>query len=84
MFCRSLFVLLYFFFWLLCCLFFFDIQILLAPLVSSNSYVQNKKIALEFWISMCKIKLSKKLILYFYTFLVAKVAELRIKNGYPN
>ena len=37
MFCRSLFVLLYFFFWPLCCLFFFDIWILIAPLVSSNS-----------------------------------------------
>jgi hypothetical protein len=31
------FVLLYFFFWPLCCLFFFDIRILIAPLVSSNS-----------------------------------------------
>jgi hypothetical protein len=28
---------LYFFFWPLCCLFFFDIQILITPLVSSNS-----------------------------------------------
>ena len=37
MFCRSLFVLLYFFFWPLCCLFFFDIRIMIAPLVSSNS-----------------------------------------------
>jgi hypothetical protein len=37
MFCRSLFVLLYFFFWPLCCLFFFDIRILIAPLISSNS-----------------------------------------------
>ena len=37
MFCRSLFVLLYFFFWPLYCLFFFDIQILITPLVSSNS-----------------------------------------------
>ena len=37
MFCRSLFVPLYFFFWPLCCLFFFDILILIAPLVSSNS-----------------------------------------------
>ena len=37
MFCRSLFVLLYFFFRPLCCLFFFDIRILIAPLVSSNS-----------------------------------------------
>ena len=39
MFCRSLFVLLYFFFWSLCCLFFFDIQILITPLVYSNSSV---------------------------------------------
>ena len=38
MFCRSFFVLLYFFFWPLCFLFFFDIQILITPLVSSNSY----------------------------------------------
>jgi len=37
MFCRSLFVLLSFFFWPLCCLFFFDIRILIAPLISSNS-----------------------------------------------
>ena len=36
-FCRWLFVLLYFFFWSLCCLFFFDVRILIAPLVSSNS-----------------------------------------------
>jgi hypothetical protein len=35
MFCR--FVLLSFFLWPLCCLFFFDILILIAPLVSSNS-----------------------------------------------
>jgi hypothetical protein len=28
---------LYFFFWSLCCLFFFDLQILITPLVSSNS-----------------------------------------------
>ena len=42
MFCRSLFVLLYVFFWPLCCLFFFDIRILIAPLVYSNSsYHQN-------------------------------------------
>jgi hypothetical protein len=37
MFCRTLFVLLHFFFWSLCCLFFFDIRILIALLVSSNS-----------------------------------------------
>ena len=37
MFCWSLFVLLYFFFWPLYYLFFFDIRILIAPLVSSNS-----------------------------------------------
>jgi hypothetical protein len=37
MFCWSLFVLLYFFFWPLCCLSVFDIRILFAPLVSSNS-----------------------------------------------
>jgi hypothetical protein len=37
MFCRSLFVLLYFFFCPFCCLFFFDIRILIASLVSSNS-----------------------------------------------
>ena len=37
------FVLLYFFFCPLCCLFFFDIRILIAPLVSSNSsYVANR------------------------------------------
>ena len=35
MFCRSLFI----FFWPLCCLFFFDIQILINPLVSSNSSI---------------------------------------------
>jgi len=34
--CRSLFVLLSFLFWLLCCLF-FDLQVLITPLVSSNS-----------------------------------------------
>jgi hypothetical protein len=38
MLCRSLFVLLYFFFWPLCCLLFFDIRILIATLVSSNSF----------------------------------------------
>ena len=37
MFCRSLFVLLSFLFWPLCCLSFFDLQILITPLVSSNS-----------------------------------------------
>jgi hypothetical protein len=37
MFCRSLFVLLYSFFWPLCCLFFFDLQIIITPLVASNS-----------------------------------------------
>jgi hypothetical protein len=37
MFYKSLFVLLYSFFWPLCCLFIFDIQISIAPLVSSNS-----------------------------------------------
>jgi hypothetical protein len=37
MFCKSLFVLVYSFIWPLCCLFFFDIQIMIAPLVSSNS-----------------------------------------------
>ena len=37
MFCRSLFVLLCVLFWSLCCLFFFDIQILITPLVSTNS-----------------------------------------------
>jgi hypothetical protein len=36
-FCRSFFVLLYFYFWPLCCLFFFDVQILITPLVSTNS-----------------------------------------------
>jgi hypothetical protein len=39
-FCRSLAVLLYFYFWTLCSLFFFDIRILIAPLVSSNSSFQ--------------------------------------------
>ena len=39
MFCRSLFVILYFFFWPLCCLFFFDIRIMIAPLISSNSSI---------------------------------------------
>ena len=38
MLCWSLLVLLYLFFWPLCCLFFFDIQILITPLVSSNSF----------------------------------------------
>ena len=37
MFCKLLFVLLSFFFWPLCCLFIFDIWIMIAPLVSSNS-----------------------------------------------
>ena len=37
MLCRWLFVFLYLFFWPLCCLLFFDIQILITPLVSSNS-----------------------------------------------
>ena len=37
MLCKSLFVLLYFFFWPLFCLFFFNIRIMIAPLVSSNS-----------------------------------------------
>ena len=36
-FCRLLFVLLNFFFWPLCCLFIFDLQILITPLLSSNS-----------------------------------------------
>jgi hypothetical protein len=40
LFCRSLLDLLYFFFWQMCCLF-FDIRILIAPLVSSNSSWQN-------------------------------------------
>jgi hypothetical protein len=39
--CRTLFGLLYFFLWPLCCLFFFDIWILIAPLVSSNSSFHN-------------------------------------------
>jgi hypothetical protein len=34
---HSLLVLLFFFFLSLCCLFFFDMQILITPLVSSNS-----------------------------------------------
>ena len=38
MLCWSLLVLLYLFFLPLCCLFFFDIQILITPLVSSNSF----------------------------------------------
>ena len=37
MFCRSLFVLLSFFFWPSRCLSLFDLQILITPLVSSNS-----------------------------------------------
>jgi hypothetical protein len=36
-FCRSLFVLVFFFCWPLWCLSFFDLQILIIPLVSSNS-----------------------------------------------
>ena len=44
MFCRSLFVLLSFFFWPLCCLFCFDLQILITPLVSSNSSFLIKKV----------------------------------------
>jgi hypothetical protein len=40
MFCRSLFALFCsFFLWLLCCRFFFDIQILITPLISSNSSI---------------------------------------------
>jgi hypothetical protein len=37
MLCRLLFVLLYFFSWSLCCLSFFNLQLLITPLVSSNS-----------------------------------------------
>jgi hypothetical protein len=37
MFCRSLFVLMPLFFWTLFCLSFFDLQILISPVVSSNS-----------------------------------------------
>ena len=37
MFCRLLFILLYFFIWPLCYLFFYDIRIMIAPMVSSNS-----------------------------------------------
>jgi hypothetical protein len=40
-FCRSLFVLLSFFFWPLCCLSFFDLRILIASLISSNSSHNN-------------------------------------------
>ena len=43
MFCRSLFVLLSFFFWPLCCLSFFDLRILITPLVSSNSCIENRQ-----------------------------------------
>jgi hypothetical protein len=39
---RSLFVPLYFSFWSLCCLSVFDIRILIAPLVSSNSSFRKK------------------------------------------
>jgi hypothetical protein len=41
-FCRSLFVLLFIFFWSLRCLFFFDMRILIAPLVSSNSSLRKQ------------------------------------------
>jgi hypothetical protein len=45
MFCRSLFVHLSFFFWPLCCLS-FDLQILITPLVSSNStYLYTAKLS---------------------------------------
>ena len=49
----SLFVLLYFFFWPLCCLF-FDIHILIAPLVSSNSscHIMNYSNYLSMFISL--------------------------------
>jgi len=43
--CRSLFVLLFFFFWLLCCLSFFKLQLLVAPLVSSNFSYNHFKIS---------------------------------------
>ena len=41
MFQRLLFVLLFFFIWSLCCLSFFDLQILITPLLSSNSSYQH-------------------------------------------
>ena len=50
-FCRSLFVLWYFFFWPLCCLFFFDLQILITPLVSSNSFCGKRTPAQTFCVS---------------------------------
>ena len=47
---RSLFVFLSFFFWSLCCLFFFDIRILIAPFVSSNSsYIEIYKVEFNWW-----------------------------------
>jgi hypothetical protein len=48
MFCRSLFVLLYFFFWPLCCLFIFDIRILIAPLVFSNSSSYVRSLSVQY------------------------------------
>ena len=64
MFCRSLFVFLYFFFWPLCCLFFFNIQIMIIPLVSSNSSSNGH----SFFIVHCIIELS--LFMFFFVVLV--------------
>jgi hypothetical protein len=49
-----------FFIWPLRCLFFFDIRILIAPLVSSNSsYVWDKELEIVKYILYLGIKLSK-------------------------
>jgi hypothetical protein len=54
MFCWSLFVPLYLFFWPLCCLF-FDILILIAPLVSSNSSIMLTTSGTYPWSSVTQI-----------------------------
>jgi hypothetical protein len=66
MFCRSLFVLLYFFFWPLYCLFFFDIRIMIAPLVSSNSpyYKERYNLDLEHYILFYYCLLLRELFSY--------------------
>jgi len=71
MFCRSLFVLLYFFFWPLCCLYFFDVRILIAPLVSSNSSCGNHRNCkyastcniLPMWLNITNLRLTRRVLL---------------------
>ena len=77
-----------FFIWPLCCLFFFDIWILIAPLVSSNSSSTQVNIcyvlSVVLFFLLCHIRIFSKVAFLYCLVLDLNIHNLMIRNAWDN